>query len=65
MGKLRPEEKIFSGIIAIDRRGSSNRAISRPIGFVDRRITPDRRTSPRFRAIFAVKLKGSSSSKEI
>jgi len=65
MGKLRPEERIFSGIIAIDRRVSSNRAFSRPIGFVDRRITPDRRTAPRFRAIFAVKLKGSSSSKEI
>jgi len=65
MGKLRPEEKIFSGIIAIDRRVSSNRTIYRPVGFVDRRITPDRRTSPRFRAIFAVKLKGSSSAKEI
>jgi len=65
MEKLEPEEKIFSGIIVIDRRVSSNRAISRPIGFVDRRITPDRRTSPRFRAIFAIKLKGSSSSKEI
>jgi len=65
MENLRPEEKIFSGIIAIDRRISSNRAISRAIGFVDRRITPDRRSSPRFRAVFAVKLKGSSSSKEI
>ena len=65
MGKLGPGEKIFSGIIGIDRRVSSNKAISRPIGFIDRRITPDRRTSPRFRAIFAVKLQGSSSAKEI
>jgi|GEM_PF-823197 len=65
MGKLRPEEKIFSGIIPIDRRVPSNKAISRPIGFIDRRITPDRRMSPRFRAIFAIKLKDSSSSKEI
>jgi len=65
MGSLRPEEKIFSGIIVVDRRASSNRGIPRPISLVDRRITPDRRTSPRFRAVFAVKLKGSSSSKEI
>jgi 2-polyprenyl-3-methyl-5-hydroxy-6-metoxy-1,4-benzoquinol methylase len=65
MENLGPEEKIFSGIIAVDRRVSSNRGISHPIGLVDRRVTPDRRTSPRFRAVFAVKLKGSSSSKEI
>jgi len=65
MGELGPEEKIFSGIIAIDRRVSSNSAISHPVGFVDRRVIPDRRTAPRFRAIFAVKLKGSYSSKEI
>jgi len=65
MGNSGPEEKIFSGIIAIDRRVSSSSGISRPIGFIDRRITTDRRTAPRFRAVFAIKLKGGSSSKEI
>jgi len=47
MENLRPEEKIFPGIIAADRRVSSKRGISCRIDFVDRRVTADRRTSKR------------------
>ncbi|MFB0526117.1 MAG: hypothetical protein ACETVO_01440, partial [bacterium] len=53
---LRPEEKISPGIIAVDRRGSGNRRISRKIGFVDKRVTPDRRTSKRSIIAFPVEI---------
>lgn len=56
MGNLRSKEKISPGIIAVDRRSYSNRGISRRIDLVDRRITPDRRTSKRSIIAFPVEI---------
>lgn len=56
MGNLRSEEKISPGIIVADRRGSSKRGVSRRIDFVDKRITPDRRTSKRSIIAFPVEI---------
>jgi hypothetical protein len=59
-GNLRPEERIFPGIISGDRRVSSKRGISHRIDFVDRRVTPDRRTSKRSIIAFPVELEVTS-----
>lgn len=56
MENLGPEEKIAPGIIAVDRRSSSNRGISYRLRFVDRRITSDRRTSKRSVITFPVEI---------
>jgi len=56
MGNLKSEKKISPGIIAFDRRGSRNRKISRKIGFVDKRVTPDRRCSKRSIIAFPVEI---------
>ena len=56
MGNLGSEEKISPGIIAVDRRISSKRGISRRIDFVDRRVAADRRTSKRSIIAFPVEL---------
>ncbi len=56
MANLKSEKKISPGIIAVDRRGSGNRKISRNIGFVDKRITPDRRCSKRSIIAFPVEI---------
>ncbi len=57
MGNSGPEEKISPGIIAVDRRVSSNTGISRWVGLVERRVTSERRTSPRFGLVFPAKLR--------
>ena len=59
-GNLKSEQRIFPGIIASDRRDSSKRVISRRIDFVDRRATPDRRTSKRSIIAFPVELEVTS-----
>jgi len=56
MGNLKSEKKISPGIIAVDRRGSGNIGISRKIGFVDKRVTPDRRGSKRSIIAFPVEI---------
>jgi len=56
MGNLKSEKKISPGIIGVDRRGSGNRGISRKIGFVDKRVTPDRRGSKRSIIAFPVEI---------
>jgi len=56
MGNLRSEEKIFPGIISVDRRVSSAKGISYRIRFVDRRTTPNRRTSNRSIIAFPVEI---------
>jgi len=55
-----PEEKISPGIIAVDRRVSSKRGISRRIDFVDRRVAPDRRASKRSIIAFPIELEVTS-----
>ncbi|MBA7537283.1 hypothetical protein ES705_29550 [subsurface metagenome] len=56
MGNLKSKEKISPGIIAADRRDSLKRGISRKIGFVDKRVTPDRRISKRSIIAFPVEI---------
>lgn len=56
MGNLKSEKKIPPGIIAVDRRASGNRGISRKIGFVDKRVAPDRRGSKRSIIAFPVEI---------
>jgi len=54
--KLEREKGISPEIIAVDRRGSSKKEISHKIGFVDRRVTSDRRTSKRAIIAFPVEI---------
>jgi hypothetical protein len=56
MENLGPEEKIFSGIIAVDRRVSLDKGIFHRVGLVERRITSDRRTSKRSVIAFPVEI---------
>ncbi|NIN92584.1 hypothetical protein GTO36_06305 [bacterium] len=56
MGNPKSEKKVSPGIIAVDRRASGNRGISRKIGFVDKRVIPDRRGSKRSIIAFPIEI---------